>query len=457
VNRLSSSAVLSAGLRAACVLAICAIVSASAGCGVYNKMMGGDKAAQQAAELQELQLKTMRFADEYVGGLVEGVRRFQAGTTDSSMLLAAQNWKVNQATSAYTIATGPNPVTNALDMVVLATLSRMVMEDSWVNEKYGELANPVRDEHVRLEPHAWSLADEFLTEAQMQQLHGVIDEWRQSNPHVVAVGYVHFRDFAKSIGRPKPGESGSSGSLFSFLGLDPLSNLDPAVQEIAQTRQLAERTIYYAQRAPALIDMQVERITYQLASMQETRDLLGDLDRVSKAAATASGVAAQLPDVIAREREAAIDQFMGELQSQQQETLALVTELRKALEAGTATSDSLQETLRSFDTLMGRFAKPPGSQPPKEPSRPFDIMEYATAARELAATARQLEVLVVQLEAGTPGLSQLAQRTTQDLSNLVDRAFWRLLVLIIVLVGATFLAAIGYRMLSRRLSRGEPR
>jgi hypothetical protein len=235
-----------------------------------------------------------------------------------------------------------------------------------------------------------------------------------------------------------------------------LSTLDPAVQEIAQTRQLAERTIYYAQRVPTLIDMQIERITYQLASMPETRDVLADTERVSKAAAALGRVATDLPDYLAREREAAISQFMGELQSQQEQTLALVTELRKALEAGTATSDSLQATLRSFDTLMGRFSKPPGAEP-KAPSRPFDITEYAAAAREFAATARQLEVLVVQLEAGTPGLSQVAQRTTQDLGHLLDRAFWYLLVLIVVLIGATLLAAIAYRMISRKLSRGDAR
>ena len=34
-----------------------------------------------------------------------------------------------QSTAAYTIASGPNPVVNALDMIVLATLSRMVVED----------------------------------------------------------------------------------------------------------------------------------------------------------------------------------------------------------------------------------------------------------------------------------------------------------------------------------------
>ena len=36
-----------------------------------------------------------------------------------------QNWRITQASAAYTIASGPNPTINALDMIVLATLSRM--------------------------------------------------------------------------------------------------------------------------------------------------------------------------------------------------------------------------------------------------------------------------------------------------------------------------------------------
>ena len=51
--------------------------------------------------------------------------------------LAALQWKLGQATSAYTDATGQNPAVNALDMLVLVTVSRMVMEDYGV-ENYGE-------------------------------------------------------------------------------------------------------------------------------------------------------------------------------------------------------------------------------------------------------------------------------------------------------------------------------
>ncbi len=432
-------------------LLLAASVTGLSGCAMISKLTGG-KAEAEATKLQELQLKVMRFADEYAGGISEPITRFQTETQDAAERLAAQNWRLSQTASAYTIATGPNPVTNALDMVVLATLSRMVIEDSWIQDKYGERAAPLSDAHRKLEPGAWALASEVLTEGQIQELRQVIQEWRRKNPHVRAVAYVYFKDFARAVGRPRPGESISSGSLFSLIGIDPLSNLDPAVQEIAQTRHLAERTIYYLQRAPRLLDMQVERLTYQIASMPETRDALQDVDRVSLAAEAVGNVVGQLPDLVAREREAVISQFMREMAARQQQMLALVSEIRGTLEAGTATSDSLQGTVRGIDSLFGRFDKSEEeSTAPAMLAKPFDIADYANAAREFAATARQLEVLMVQLNAGAPQIGDLAHRTVADMRALVDFAFSRLIILVVVLVAAVWIAALAYRLVVRRI------
>jgi hypothetical protein len=433
---------------------VTSVAVAGSGCGLISKMSGAEaKAEAQAMQLQELQLRVMRFADEYAGAIGEPVMIFQQQTKDANERLAAQNWRLTQSTSAYTIATGPNPVTNALDMVVLATLSRMVMEDSWVQEKYGERALPIRDAHRKLEPGAWALVSEILTETQIQQLHQVIDEWRAKNPQVRAVAYVYFKDFAKAIGHPRPGETQSTGSLFSLIGLDPLSTLDPAVQEITQTRYLAERTIYYLQRSPKLLDMQIERLAYQIAAMPESRGALQDVNRVSLAAEAAGKVAQDLPEFISHEREAIIHQFMQELAAQQQQMLALVTALKGALEAGTATSDSLQGTLRGLDDFLDRFQKKGEAPAPSaEPKKPFDIADYATAAREFAVTAKQLESLVAQLNAGVSPVSELAAKTVDDMRSLVNFAFWRLIALFLVLVAAVLAAALVYRFTSRRWS-----
>lgn len=428
-----------------------------ASCGLVQKMFRtGPDPEVRAQELQVLQLKVMRYADEYVGRIQEPLALFQAASQDAGERLGAQNWKLSQSTSAYTIASGPNPITNALDMVVLATLSRMVLEDSWVKERFGGRASELLDAHRALEPRAWELLDGELSTEQLAKLHEIIDAWRERNPKVRAVAYVHFRDFAKSIGRPSPGEADRPGNLFSMLGIDPLTTLDPAVREIAQTRQLAERTIYYLQRAPNLLDMQVERLTYQFATMPETKELIASIDRVGRASENAGAVAARLPEVLSQERQAAIDQFMGALQDQAATTGTLVREMRQVLEAGTATSQSIGETVKSLDALMARFDKPKDPNAPSAPpARPFDITEYAAAAREFAATTRELQGLVTLLNSDGSRIATLTSGAGSEARAVSDYLFWRLAALIAVLLAGLLFVLVGYRAFSHWLARRQ--
>src|SRR5262245_62010075 len=281
-----------ASMRAGALFACGAAVWLFAACSTIQNLTPSHKEAEKRAEqLQQTQLRVMRFADEYAGRVREAVSVFQTTTKRPEERLAAQAWKVQQSESAYTIASGPNPVANALDMVVLATLSRMVVEDVWLKVPNGERARPVLDVHRSLEEQAWKLVNGLLTESQSAQLKEVIEEWRRQNPDVHFVAYIHFNDFAKSVGAPRAGEERSSGNLFSMLGLDPFTSLDPAVREIAQTRELAERAIYYMQRTPGLLDMQVEKLTYALAVMPETKSLIASADRASLVGSAADRLA----------------------------------------------------------------------------------------------------------------------------------------------------------------------
>jgi hypothetical protein len=398
-----------------------------------------------------MQLRNMRFADEYVGSIIEPIRHFQASTDNAADRLAAQNWMLSQATAAYTIASGPSPVVNEVDMVVLATLSRMVIEDAWDSERFGERAAPLRDAYRRLQPLALDLVKSELPADQIAELQHVIIEWRAKNPHVTAITSVHFRDVANSITRPTAGGIDSLSGIFTALGLDPFSSLDPAVREIAQTRELAERTIYYAQRVPNLLDMQVERLTYELATMPEMTHLLANADRVAGAASTTGRVVGELPSLLTREREAAIRQLMEAVTTETAHTRELVTELRAALEAGTETSTSLNTTIRSFDRLMAKFEQPnPEGAGPQTPGRSFDIREYTAAAAEITRTANELQVLVAGVGRGSPALMQAADRATVTLQIVVDHAYWRLVQLIGLLLLGGLSAALAYRSIARR-------
>jgi hypothetical protein len=418
------------------------------GCTIPSLHFGNNHAERRAQQLQELQAKVMRFADQYVGRMIAPINMLQSADSTAAERLAAQTWKVSQATSAYTIASGSNPHANALDCIVLATLSRMVVEDQWIKGQFGERARPLYDVHKQLETLSWELVTDVLNEGQKQQLRSTIESWRARNPKVEAVAYIHFASFARSI--QQAGEPLDT-SLLSLVGLDPLASLDPAIQQIAQTRQFAERAIYYAQRSPFLLDMQVEHLTYQLAVMPETGQILADVGRTSRAAEQAGNLASALPTVLARERKATIEQFMTALSEQQRQIGTLVVELRQALEAGTATSDSLNVTIHSFDALAARFKgtqSNPNPAPP--PAKPFNIAEYTQAAREFAGTARELEGLIRTMDSSAPGVAALSRGAFTDAQHLVNYTFWHIAALLVLLVALLFSAAVAYRVLFAR-------
>jgi hypothetical protein len=412
-------------------------------------------AEQQAQQLQLLQQEVMRFADEYVGRSREALNDFQKTLKTPDERLLAQNWKVQQASSAYTIASGPSPISNAADMVVLATLSRMVIDDLFVRDQFGARAEPLQQTYRSLEAGAWQLLNGQLTDEQVAQLHQLIAQWRAQHPDVRSVAYIHFRDFAKAAAPAGGGTSGSA-SLLSVVGIDPLSNLDPAVKEIAQTRQLAERAIYYLQRSPDLLDMQVERLTYQVAVMPETRSVLTSVDRVSQIGSASSQLVDNLPDMLDHQREALVAQLTQTLNSQSASLGTLAGQLRTALQAGTDTATAVNGALQTFERIRGQFSsKPqPVSGPPQPKGPPFDIRNYTAMLEQATLTARELANLAQQGDALAPALRSATQDAALQARGILNHLFLLLVLLVLVIAAAALLAALAYRRLSLRFERG---
>jgi len=439
------------GLRLCFLLALghC-VLAAVVGCSTMQRLTPKDESERRAAHLQELQLKVMRYADDYTGRMRDALVSLDLQSTPPEIRLMAQNWRVGQATAAYTIASGPNPTINALDMIVLASLSRMVVEDQWKQE-HGPVGQALLEAHRDLEQQSWSLAEGLLDAQRKQQLHDLIDRWRAENPSARAVSQIRFADFS-ALELRRGNESHGGGSLFAFIGLDPLSNLDPAVRELEQTRQLAERTIYYLQRAPGLLDLEIERLVYQLAAMPEVERALAGMDRLSGAAAGVGDLASRAPEIIARERQAIIADLTRTLHTEQDRLQPLLVNLRDVLNAGTQASQSVTGTVAALDALVARMQPDePRDTTASASRRPFDITEYTTSVRELGTAAERMQSLLVQLDTSSKGVEQITRAATQDLNRVIDHAFWRALLLILVLGVVATLSALLYRYWSPRL------
>jgi hypothetical protein len=261
---------------------------------------------------------------------------------------------------------------------------------------------------------------------------------------------VRIGDFAALEAR-RHDESHSGGGVFAIIGLDPLSNLDPAVRELEQTRQLAERTIYYLQRAPNLLDLEIERLVYQLAAMPETARTLTTMDRLGLAAEEIGNLATNAPAIFASERQAIIADLVGSLRAEQERLQPLLVDVRDVLQAGTQTSQSLSQTVAALDAFVARVQPEIPAQAASSPAgRPFDITEYTDTARELGIAAERMQALLVQLDASSAGVERMARTATRELDRVLDRAFWRCVVLIFVLGFVTTLSALLYRRYSPR-------
>jgi len=432
------------------------------GCGIIERLTGEaarKRARAEAAKEQTetLQLKVMRFADQYV-------ERMERRTTQLARKYAEQmaeqdfdvdrlvaelaQWRFTQATAAFQIAAGSNPVANAVDMIVLVSLTRRIIEFDWV-PTYGQAATDLLRTFRSLEDQAWHLVDDIpgTTEEKKAEFDKILQAWFEENPGLDSAAFVRFTDVA-GLGLGQK-EAGVSPGLLGIFGLDPLEGVDPAVREFEQTRVLAERAMYYAQRVSILIDLQMTAATARAKGTTEVRETLETVDQVGRLADALSEIVGELPETIAREREAAIAQVMAELYSQQREMLALTQELRGALDAGTVTAQSLDELVRSTDRLMARFKPDPDAARPAGPPRPFDINEYTRTVTELAATAREFQALVQDVDALTPKITGPIELASERMRGLVDYAFSRILFAILALLTA----AIVYQVVATRLRR----
>ena len=429
---------------------------------LVQSLAGGKGAKDPAQQMTELQAMVMREADQYAALVAQGADDFQTklGTTEAR--ITALRWKLEQATSAYITATGENPALNAVDMVVLATVSRLVVEDFWMGDKFGAAAQPLLEIQRRLETNAWVVAEQAMTPEQRDQLRELIQQWRAENPHVRNVAAARFSDLVKLLekrARSQPGQLPTS--LLSLAGVNPLAGLDPAVQAVEQTRQLAARAMYYAERAPRLLSWQVELLTYQLAEQPESQQVLADVGRVSKATQSFAQTAEGLPGLIKEEREAAINQLLAgvaqersnilaTLEAQEAQLKELLPQVRETLKTGGDMGDSLKGAIQSLDAFV-HYVSPPETnavpQPPDTNSLPFNILDYGKTATEIAAMAKEINTLLTSLNQDAPVVAKLSQQTAADLKTVVDHAFRRGLILI----AALGIVALLVVWLSRRL------
>jgi hypothetical protein len=403
--------------------------------------------------LTVLQAQVMRFADTYVATIAQACDDVSSTATNSAVRLTVLRWKLGQATSAYTDATGQNPAVNALDMLVLVTMARMVVEDYGV-DTYGDAIQPLLTAQRNMETNIWTLAGGVLKLSQQKELRNLIQEWRNKNPHQRYIGPIRFREFVTALGKTPTQASSAPTSIFSLLYLDPLAGLDPTAAAIEETRELGERAMYYSQRMPMLLSWQVEVLALQFANQPESRQILNDADRLSSSADIFAKAAQQLPQLINDQRQAAIQQILDGLTAEGNKSRELLTDTRSTLDSAGDAAKNINAVLQSLTEFV-QYVSPTNAAPAATNSKPFNVLDYGTAATQIGAAARDLNATLETLNQSVPEVARLGQQTTADADRLVTRMFWLGLALILVLLAGAVAAGLVYRALANKMNPGR--
>jgi hypothetical protein len=423
----------------------------------------------------------MDMADDYIAALGESVYLLtRSGELDSRGRWLAQSFLRNGVGASLDIAVGPNPAVNLLDLLVVASLQTWSFEVHWMPAGIGEAGKPALSRLKRAETDAWSSAGNLLSEDQLNTLRNLIEAWIEDNPDRTVVALVRFDEFADE-------RKLSSLSLREEArGL--MEEVSQAAAVVDETRLLGERLLWFAGRYPYLLGEQTELTAYRLVDQPEGEQLMAAVDalkRLSEALSAQIGTIrddldqqqATFFERIAAERAAAIDQLQAALQAtvresvdianervetqrteaigqffdrfarerklllddlaaRESEFFELMTELTETISVSGALARDLTETVNAIDRVVTRFHTDPNDK--SEPLRMTDVRD---AAIETGRAADRITVLlerVVEL-LESEAWNQRLPSMTAPLDALVDRFFWRGLILVAVLLAGVAL------------------
>lgn len=406
----------------------------------------------------EVQSLVIRFSDHYLEAVTRNMRYLKRdGKPIEPRELTRR--RIQYTNDVLAIATGSNAFANLLDLVVLVTLTRMRVEGYWQAQPNDASRDRILKVFKEADSQVWRISASILTPDQQLELRTSLANWLKKNPKLRLAPDMSDLDFVAAIRDfSQSRRSAAPASVFNLLMIDPLSGLDPAAKELAETRLMAERAIFLSRHLPELIRWETEYLTMNTLDNPEIQKLLNDTTHLAESANRFSQVTEKLPEVIASERA----QLVATLKSERQGLTALAAESRSALTAGKQMADAANASLKSFQAVVSQLQ----AQPSDPRSEPFRIGDYIAAAAEISKTSERLVELLgafnqtlapdhmEQLSARADALSRQVESRSRA---VVDYAYRKALMAGALLCALVLATALLYQLLAAALKRALTR
>ncbi len=406
-------------------LLLLVLLAATAQAGCIGKWFGGSEPRVEGADgsvpLAKVERLLDSFAERQVTLVADACEAIKRETLDPQTRRRAHHLKLANGNAVYDIVTQPRELGRLADLYVLVELEYLV----WVTEggaqhRFGDEGGEKLAAAATEARRGMSfIADLALKPDRRRRFDKLIRGWRDRNPDVEFIAGIRFGALPEIAGKT------FLESASSFF--DVINPMDDTSSSVERARVLADRAFYFSKRMLKLADWQAEAALEDTLAKPEVQGALSNVDRAVASADRISRTVEEMPDRVAKEREAlfaAWDARSKDVVGSVREVRSTIVEARElavhAAEAGRA----FEQTFRALHDVVGKSE----SDPAAPPSRPFDIREYTAAAAELRDAARDATGLV---DAG---------------KSLIDHLVLRLIGVVVFFFGLL----LGYRIVATR-------
>lgn len=331
---------------------VCALLAGCVGQGIETRSKdvsvaaigkGSGEATQTGIKREQLAVEIMRYADRYSGRMALEAEQIRNKARSPELRRFATGLALLTQKSSLDIAIGPNAVENLLDMLVLATLTRIEAENYWVPEVLGpELGAGMLNSARILEEDIWDLSSQVLTPEQQQDLRELIKEWKAANPDQHFFWSVRFGGFSGQRAQDLK-EVEQTGGLLAEVQM---------TRETAEEMQaFSERLLHYLQRAPGIARLEADFAMRDVLFTPEVQQMIADLNRVS----VSSERYAEFAESLFAESNKLMDEMFVKLAEERKATIDNVSssqlEVMRRLLASKELDDAINRISREGDEI----------------------------------------------------------------------------------------------------------
>jgi hypothetical protein len=284
------------------------------------------------AEAQSLQSSVMALADTSMQRIAAEINLARPGTTPEARR-DEMSTRLVLSSSIVAIAMQPDAVDALGDLLTFTTLTA----DAQRNAAMGKEADSYEARLLRAleqnDADAWRVAERWVNEPTRIAFRERILSYQGSRRSAAAVAFVRLGDVKR----------GGSTSVESDSGL--FDSLHAATQQMDQTRMLAERSLFLAQRIPFLMRLQAEVYTGNALATKEAQQTQAQLEQMSAIMEQVSTMLAGMAHQIAHERAASLNDLFGHIETERRASLEQVQQIvsgerQAAIEQATTAIDA---------------------------------------------------------------------------------------------------------------------